>query len=324
MLRKTTLAVLSAAVSGIAVAGSMGPVCTPGNVTVPCETRAWDLGIQALYLQPLYSSVGGYLPGPNNTIAQVKGDWSWGFRAEGSYHFNTGNDVTINWTHLGDDTAVYGLQGGTLSVNVQTNAVTQQLATFSATINDKFDQVNLVMGQHADFGAVKKMRFYAGLQYAKIVDYVNYYYNITPASALFIVGNTQFVNADFNGVGPVTGIDYSYDITNGFSLTANAAASILYGSSRYNTGYVYNPSGLVITSKYGMQKAIVPSLEGKLGLNYAYQMAQGVLNLQGGYQAIDYFSALQSQGAGLFGGAISTTNYGVYGPYFGIKYVGMA
>ncbi|MGL6029165.1 MAG: Lpg1974 family pore-forming outer membrane protein, partial [Legionella sp.] len=44
-------------------------------------------------------------------------------------------------------------------------------------------------------------------------------------------------------------------------------------------------------------------------------------NFEGGYHVVNYFDALQSQGQSLTDG-VSSVDYGLAGPYFGVKYVG--
>lgn len=110
MFKKATIAVLGLAVCHWAIAGSMGPVCVPGNVTVPCAIKLWDLSAQALYLRSIYSAAKA-IGEDTFSLKEVDNEWNWGYRIEGSYHFNTGNDVTINWMHFSSTTDPTGFFG---------------------------------------------------------------------------------------------------------------------------------------------------------------------------------------------------------------------
>jgi hypothetical protein len=317
MLKKAFLAVMGLAVNGLVFAGTMGPVCAPGNVTVPCEASRWDLGVQALYLQSVYSSSKGYYQAaPTGDLTGINNAWDWGYRLAGSYHFNTGNDIKVDWMHFSDNPDRTNLVGSIITF--QPPATVRVLANqaFHLIGETRLDQLNLEMGQIANFGLVKKMRFFGGLQYAHIqANATQYYTTLTPFE--------RFDNTDFKGFGPTVGIDYAYDVSNAFSLTAHGAGSVLYGTSRYSNGFVLQPAGLVYSSTYAKAHVMVPTLDAKLGMNYAYNMMQGVLNFEGGYQSTNYFNALQSQG-GALSGSLANSDYGLYGPYFGLKYLGNA
>ncbi|KTD22758.1 major outer membrane protein [Legionella lansingensis] len=314
MLKKATFAILSLMASSLVSAGTMGPTCVPGDVTVPCEVKKWDIGVQALYLEPVYGLHHGYTFHPIGTIRDIENDWDWGYRLEGSYHFNTGNDITITWLHYDNEFDSSGYAGFTPFTGTL-------LIPFNISHDERFDQVNLVMGQHVDMGLLKNARFYAGLQYARVRIDRDHVFSI-PVPFLAPDGFTISRDTDFNGVGPVVGIDYAYDLAHGFSITANTAGSILYGSSRLNNNLIFAPSGLVPINIYASKKSIVPSLEAKLGLNYAHEFAQGVFNIEGGYQVLNYFNVLQVTGFPI--NTLENVDFGLYGPYLGVKWVGYA
>lgn len=309
MLKKITIASIGFVLSGATFAGSMGPVCALGNVTVPCVTRGWDIGVQALYLKPIYDIHRAYQV-TGNTIRELDNDFDWGYRLEGSYHFGTGNDLDLNWTHF-DATTKFNSFFGPTPIQLE--------APFNLKNSTNYDQVNLVFGQHTDVGLLKNIRFFGGLQYVSIHSHIARNFVLPPpvVEMAEITGIKHYSQSGFNGVGPVLGADYVYDFMNGFSISANGAGSIISGSSRHRSGFVFSPSGLVPASTYASKKSMVPSVEAKLGLKYAHQMAQGTLNILGGYQVVNYFHALPTIGVGT-----SESDFGLYGPYFGINWLG--
>lgn len=297
MFKKTFLAVLGLTANSLVSAGTMGPTCTPGNVTVPCEAKLWSFGLDALYLNLNTGISRGYATtAPFN---QMSDDWGWGFRAAGAYEFSTGNDIAINWTHISNDS----------------QHLDPSLPLENIDNDVRFDQVQAVLGQHVDASATHKARFYGGLSYARIENARTISnYNFTPVGLSQLNDNTYF-----NGVGPVIGIDYSYVIRSQLNLVANAATSLLYGSthaSSWISPYALAP--VALAPQYASKKTVVPGFEAKLGANYAYSMPTGTLNLEAGYQVVQYIAPLQA----FRNNTVVTSDFGVYGPYFGAKYVG--
>ncbi|MFJ1268741.1 Lpg1974 family pore-forming outer membrane protein [Legionella lytica] len=302
-LKKTTAAVLALGSSAV-FAGTMGPVCTPGNVTVPCERTAWDIGGQAIDLQVVNNN--DYFIGDATGQYRDHSRWNWGFQLEGSYHFNTGNDVTLTWYHLDGSRNRFAF--------VTDFAGIADVAGF-ANIGRKWDAVNGELGQFVDFSANKKMRFHGGFQWARVkTDHA-----VGFGAPGTLIDTASYGETQYNGFGPRTGLDMNYVFTGyGFGIYAKAAAAILVGSSKFNS--YASEFGTVVNPLHGSKTSIVPELEAKLGANYTYSMAQGDITLDAGYMWFNYFNALSNVSS------VTTTartlDFGASGPYVGLKYVG--
>jgi len=196
MFKKTAIAALVLGVSGAASAAmyapAPAPACSAGNVTVPCEKMAWDLGIHALYLRTANNALSGVAAADT-----YNGDSDWGFRLEGSYHFGTGNDLTVEWTWFDNS---YGTSG---NANYRTA---------------KYNVVNVEMGQHVDFGEMVDMRFHGGIQYADFQQ----------------EAGAASTSREDKGIGPRFGFDASYDFGNGFMFTGGSDVALLAAQSSIN------------------------------------------------------------------------------------------
>ncbi|MGL5742618.1 MAG: Lpg1974 family pore-forming outer membrane protein [Legionella sp.] len=323
-LKKTAVAVLALGSSAV-FAGTMGPVCTPGNVTVPCPSSAWDVGGQALVLQVMTDNnlslnVSTGTDGTTRFVdvsTDLKAQWDWGFQIEGSYHFNTGNDITLTWYHL--DTGWNNHE----FVRDDLGLLADEDVRFGYGHKNRWDAVNGELGQFVDFSANKKIRFHGGFQFASIKRSIHAF-----AALENIDNDNDFLgrlegNTQYNGFGPRTGIDMNYVFGNGFGIYAKAATALLVGSAKH--GFDFDGrrviDGVVVSgldvNVGGTRTAIVPELEAKLGANYTYAMAQGDLTLDAGYMWFNYFNALNATVS-----PGTATDFGAAGPYFGLKYVG--
>ncbi|VEB34198.1 Lpg1974 family pore-forming outer membrane protein [Legionella cherrii] len=314
-LKKTTLAILALGSSSL-FAGTMGPVCTPGNVTVPCPSTGWDVGGQALVLQVMtdnnISLDLDVTPTGASLDTDLSAQWDWGFQIEGSYHFNTGNDITLTWYHL--DTGWN---------NHEFNPAFDPDLLIGFGHKNRWDAVNGEMGQFVDFSANKKIRFHGGFQFASIKRSVHAFAFEAPEAVegeagvdVGFEGSTQY-----NGFGPRTGIDMNYVFGNGFGIYAKAATAILVGTAKHGFDFdTFDPATGAEVFDFdvsGNRTAIVPELEAKLGASYDYAMAQGDLILDAGYMWFNYFHALNATVL-----PVTATDFGAAGPYFGLKYIG--
>lgn len=311
--KRTSFLLLAAmAVSSGSMAGSAGDVCLPNKAEIPCESNRWDLHIEGLYLRAVDHAMENYV----SYDSSMKTPWHWGYQLGGAFYGREGHDVSVDWLHY-NNTGYGGTFAGQYLQLVPNVGLVSLPSSYAFNFRNEFNRVNAVFGQQASLASFKTLHFYSGLQYANIRAYDDLAYRVSGRAYLGTSGVGSHFEHDFYGVGPVLGIDMTYDISSSIALTANSSATVLYGSSRYESAQYYG-NGLVVDANKLSYHTIVSSLEAKLGVNYTYRMNQADVILSGGYYAVNYFRPFISMSS------LQQHDFGLYGPYIGAKWLGQA
>lgn len=332
-LKKTMLVALALSTS-VVFSGTMGPVCSAVNVTVPCPTSGWSFAGKALYAQATLNGHDGAmsrtLTNHNNGLVATNGlnlPYAWGFFLEASHHFNTGNDINLNWYEVNRGSSkvlANSIPDGLTPVGVQT---ANTFAGGYVQLNPNWNAVNLEVGQHVDFGDGKNIRFHAGAQYARIETHSTLIMSGQSTSTAFPFTTTVIAKPTYNGFGPRLGADMMYGLSHGINLYANAATALLAGTTKYTNSYnkVDQRQNVTTTlaqfSTIGSSPMIVPELDAKLGATYTYAMAQGDVMVDAGWMWVNYFNAQQTSVDGL---SPVNQDFAVQGPFVGLKWMGNA
>lgn len=283
--------------------------------------------------------------GTPTNIEAISSGYDWGWGANIGYIFpNTGNDINLSYFQLKTNKsadAVGTIASISPALGLDINAflsalsflpsfnrpgfftITSNHSVVNAGVDDDLNQVDLTVGQYIDVGCRLILHPLVGLDWASLDQTMN----IATASRFSFhqtritnpdVGNTIVTGAaltrtesNFDGVGPLAGLDASYYLTHGIGLVGHFKAALLIGNidSNINTGgneiiggdQFPSLHGVFLTGLFSAQSnnttRIVPTLDAKLGLDYTFvfnNAANSDLTLEAGWQVMNYFNAIDT------------------------------
>lgn len=226
------------------------------------------------------------------------------------------NNIELRYFHLDNHTSAVNDSSGnpTSFGSVFFNLVVPNPTLVSdANLVYKVDQIDLKFGRTYTEGSGNfSVRPNVGVRYAKL-----------DHALLFLVGN---VKSHFKGVGPLFGVDTTYNLWHCINFVANFEYAPIVGNIK-NNSYLRFGSNEIFTAP--KQDRIVHNVKGNLGVNYRYTFAnESSVALEGGYQVAEYINAMDSmlaQSGALVPGtqkinSIQTNSFGYRGPYANFTY----
>jgi hypothetical protein len=334
-LKKTAVAVLALSSSAV-FAGTMGPVCSAVPVTMPCESSGWEVGARALwwnigtgnYTTTVASSAGGVL------TTNVGPSFGWGFQINGAMNYGTGKDVALDWyhiqtTHTKNDGPVdlTGSQAFVSGSQLLRNSYIVSVANTSGTSSStpKLDDVNMIFGQHVDFSDVTSAHLGWGWKWARVGGTNDVAMNgniITVANGgTATAANYNFTASNsrtFNGFGPEVSLLAEYEVLDHLGIYGKGNFSALAGFSKSSMTYGDVATGAAVTAS-GSTVVVTPVVEGKLGLNYDWDMTGfGVVGFDINYDFRQYINAFRNVSPTISANSTSSSSFNAQGITFGL------
>jgi hypothetical protein len=347
-MKKLALALTAMGLSSTIFAALPG-VTDSTVVNIPELDGGFVIGLMGDYLQPspshgdldyasLNTGTGTDPADANNfsspfasSIKSVDPEYSWGWGANIGYIFpQTANDINISYSHLNasntNNVATSFPANFSLITPIVQGFVLTPLADFvSAKAEYSLNQVDLTLGQLINVGCRLRLHPNVGLRWTSI-DRDLYLANaggislphiLAPKPQLLASSNwyseSSHDASDFDGIGPLAGLDASYYIGMGFGAVVHADSALLMGSIQNKLTAIYSETTTYISFadpalqtflwNSNSDNRLVPVFDEKLGLDYTYlfnNAANSDLTLEVGWQASQYFDAIDKVNANGF------------------------
>lgn len=236
----------------------------------------------------------------------------WGGSIDIDYLFaGSSRDIKFAYTQLDADD---GKSVTVPATSIMTTAQPLGFPTFVAPdgtakgiVEDDIMAADLVFGQMFSIGDRVDMHPFAGVRWVDMesTNKARYYSALViPFVATFNLNNEFKQESRFEGIGPRFGLDASVHVGSGISVVTTVGASVLVGDlNAHQTNNFYGlPNPPLILSplanasvkyRHHEEDHVVPEIDARLGLDYAWAYSDKTsLDLQVGYQAVDYFNAV--------------------------------
>lgn len=300
-----------------------GPICS----SVLCafkEKGGFYAGVSGYYVQPVETGIGlvtdsWLFVSPGGFTAESKPvdtKYKWAGAVKIGYDFPmSANNIEVNYLHLGNNThAVNSFANGAIGFgSVLFPDVVIPLASFPELVSDAhlrytLNQVDVKVGRkYRDVSGVFSIRPSLGLRYVELEHNLSF---AAPGNAV----------SEFNGVGPMLGVDANYQLGRGFGLVGYFDYGLLMG--HINSHSFLNLGGPNFNFSWPDRGRLVNNFTGRLGIDYNYVCSNSsTIGIEIGYQASEYLNATDTLRGYIFTGGVQhiagneTNNFSFSGPY---------
>ena len=266
-------------------------------VQVPETTEGLGTSFEVLYMRPSRSNLDYVIvdtdsdSSPEGRFAKVEPNYDNGGRFGLSYNLGSGTALFGQYTMLNtkDSDSVTEPTGGSLwaTWTHPDSAIDSGNAT-AAKMTYEFDHnvFDLGVRKWIEVGNDLGLQIDTGLRYANM----NQDIDINYQTGLVVFSDVHNEN-DFTGWGPRLGLGLDWSVGKGFNVFGSAAGSVLVGDFDMSLTQVDNGTTAIYNVKDSEDNRVVPVLEMRAGVEYAYQLENGMfVGAKIGYEWQNWFN----------------------------------
>ena len=286
-----------------APATTLAGVPAASVVQVPETTEGLGASFEVLYMRPSRSNLDYAISDadtdlqPEGRFEKVEPDYSNGGRFGLSYNFGSGTAVYGQYTMLDtrdSDSALPPTGGSLWGTWLHPNALIDDNDVTSAKMTYDFDHdvFDLGIRKWMEVGSDLGMQIEAGLRYANMKQNIDIQYQNENLGSTADIRNKN----DFSGWGPRLGLGLDWHVGRGVNLFSSVAGSLLVGDFDLSLSEIDNGSIVISSVEDSEDNRVVPVLEMRTGIEYAYQLENGMfVGAKVGYEWQNWFNMVTAQ-----------------------------